>query len=198
MIQHAYLQAGYECLLDFSTPYHTAYAETFKFDYYPYHTKEKYPIRNGGWDRVDLILEAFNCGYQYIVWMDADALIQNDDIDLRKACKDIGACFDLKNPVPHYNVGVLYLENTPEVVEFVKTWMTHYPGRLWHGMFWGEQSDFNLMATENPSLVHTLHNKWNSYAGTPCDAKDIIVKAWHGEQDVFYRLCQMRALKGLV
>jgi hypothetical protein len=196
IIQHVYADSDHARLLEFCEPYHTEYAVAHQMDYRALYGPEHY---NGGgdWLTLRLTLQALEDGYKYVIKLDADALIVRNDVDLREACKGVGACFDRLNVQQHYNTGVMYFENTPEVIDFLKLWLSLAPGTAWNGYQWGEQGELNKLAADHP-VVQTLANKWNCYAGTPCyEENEAVVIAYHGPNTIDYKLADMKRIKGV-
>jgi hypothetical protein len=142
----------------------------------------------GSWAKVDLIKIALDKGYKFIVWLDADALIKDLDTDLRDGCIDgIGACWMRIPQLNHWNVGVLYITNTPQVKEFIDTWLANYPGERQ----WMEQGVFNKLAMQS-KVVQTVSDRWNStlnYSMVP----DAVVLGYHGYGSAQDRLDAMTA-----
>lgn len=192
LLQHAY--GDYIPMLEYCIPFHQDYAEKFSFDYLPKIGGKKFPIELQVWERVELIINALASGYKSIVWVDTDALIVTKSVDMREACKGIGCIWDVTNqPVAHFNTGAIYIENTPEVVEFCNKWIGRCPGKK-HSFY--EQGEYNYLLKFFPGLGRTLSDKWNSYVANPVPMDEMVVRAWHGEQDAKYRLGQMKLLKG--
>ena len=88
----------------------------------------------GHWICAELIREYLKLDYKYIIYLDADTIIADLSVDLRDACvpDKIGAVWhDLHYLTPdlsHFNVGALYISNTPLIREFVDRWLAGYPG----------------------------------------------------------------------
>jgi hypothetical protein len=142
----------------------------------------------GAWSKVELIKFALNKTYQYIIWLDADALIKDMDTDLRDGCIDgIGACWQRIPQLNHWNVGVLYVANTQPVSDFIEDWLAGYPGL---GDGWNEQGVFNKLAM-NSRVVQTISDRWNStlnYSMVP----DAVILGYHGYGDANQRLNAMQ------
>lgn len=133
-------------------------------------------VHEGGWGKIELILRALEQGYRFVVWLDSDALIKDLSADLRDGCiNGIGVCWHRIPQMNHWNTGVMYIRNTPDVVEFCTEWLAAYPG-LKDG--WAEQGVFNRMAVKNP-VVQTISDRWNAtlnYSMVP----DAVVLGFHG------------------
>lgn len=137
-------------------------------------------IMLGGWDRIELIRRAMEKGYDYIVWLDADALIYDVDVDLREACQNnkIGACWHRIPQLNHWNTGVLYIHNTTETYKFICDWLESYPPP---SDGWMEQGVFNRMAMKSRNVV-TISDKWNATIDVSM-VPDAVVLGFHGQGD---------------
>ncbi len=163
-------QMEYQCLESASSP---KYADPF----------------TGSWSKVELIKMALNDGYKYVIWLDADALIKDIDTDLRDGCiNGIGACWQRIPQLNHWNVGVLYCVNTPQVKEFIDAWLEGFPGL---GDGWNEQGVFNKLAMQS-KVVQTISDRWNAtlnYSMVP----DAVVLGYHGYGSAQERFEAMQA-----
>lgn len=132
--------------------------------------------KEGAWAKVELIKMALEKGYKYIIWLDADAMIKDIDTDLRDGCIDgVGACWMRIPQLNHWNVGVLYVTNTPQVKQFIDAWLAEYPG-INDG--WYEQGVFNRLGMKS-KVVQTVSDRWNAtlnYSMVP----DAVVLGFHG------------------
>lgn len=143
-------------------------------------------VYKGCWTKVELIRDALKQGYEYVVWLDPDALIYDLDTNLRDAfINGIGACWMRIPQLDHWNVGVLYVKNTPESVKFVDEWLAEYPG----DKQWLEQGVFNRLAVKSKT-VQTISDRWNAtlnYSLVP----DAVVLGYHGNGNSENRLKMM-------
>lgn len=177
---------------------HAAYARAHHFDYWCIYGDVHGEMWPGAWGKIWMVLDAFERGYEYAVWIDTDAAIMDFETDLRDALpegKDIGAVIHDPNKAPflkannvpkHMNVGVLYVRNTPESVAFFTKWRDSFPG----DPRWMEQGIFNNMAQDNP-IVCAVDDRWNATVGVNMVDKPA-VKGWHGIQPAEARLNLMR------
>lgn len=144
-------------------------------------------VNMGAWVKVEMIDKALKTGYEYVVWLDADALIKDMDTDLRDACPNgIGACWMRIPQLHHWNTGVLYVRNSPEVRAFFSEWLSNFPG----DKQWREQGIFNKLAMQS-KVVQTISDKWNAtinYSMVP----DAVVLGYHGNGDAAYRYRMMK------
>lgn len=130
----------------------------------------------GSWSKVELIKFALEKGYKYVIWLDADTLIKDLETDLRDACiNGIGACWQRIPQLHHWNVGALYLTNTPQVKQLIDAWLAGYPG-LNDG--WNEQGVFNKLAMQSKT-VQTISDRWNATLNHTM-VPDAVVLGYHG------------------
>lgn len=193
LIQQVYPGEGYEPLLDLTYERNKNYCIRHRMDYMAIASASSTQYANavaGSWCKIELIQRALEKGYQYIIWLDADALIKDLDTDLRDACIDgIGACWMRIPQLNHWNVGVLFVKNVPGVAEFVADWLSYYPDGLKDG--WNEQGVFNKLAMQS-TLVQTISDRWNAtlnYSMVP----DAVILGYHGNGSAAQRL---EAMKG--
>ena len=171
---------------------HAAYCTSHGMDYW-HLIGHPCPERDtGAWDKVHLIKQALDDGYEFVAWLDTDAAIVGDTPLTEALPVDayIGGCEHDGNAeadIPrHINVGVLYLRNTEQTRTFVDAWHASYPapGR------WQEQGSFNeLMSAID--CVTVIDDKWNSTVNVN-ESPDPVVMAWHGVWPVAKRLDMMR------
>lgn len=172
---------------------HAAYAISHGYDYW-HHIGNPCPDRDSGaWDKVKLILQAMNEGYEYIVWVDCDAAILGDE-DLREALAgmpgDIGACLHDANGIPaHLNVGVLYIKNTEKAHQFVQDWWDSFPG----SERWMDQGAFNELSNSEKyaGLVVRVNDRFNATVNVNM-VENPVVAGWHGVSPLALRLHMMR------
>jgi hypothetical protein len=189
LIQHATPDMGFDKMIYLTREHNQAYCEKFNFDYRCEISNYERHVETGQWMKIKLIQEALQAGYKYIVWIDADAMIINPSVDLRDATQadKIGACWHRIPQLHHWNVGVLYVGNSDNVVNFVDQWMASYPAP---NDGWFEQGVFNRMGMTD-STVTTISDKWNATIDVSM-CPDAVVLGFHGQGDSEYRYNQMK------
>jgi hypothetical protein len=182
---------SYEPMMELTKERNEAYCRKHNFDYVYKLGVDGLrcnDIDAGCWTKIELIQQTIEQGYEYIVWLDPDALIADMETDLRLGCIDgIGACWHRIPQLNHWNVGVLFIKNTPEVKTFIDEWLSAYPGPR-DG--WNEQGVFNKMAMKS-RVVQTISDRWNAtlnYSFVP----DAVVIGYHGNGDAAKRLAMMK------
>ena len=176
LIQQAHPGLGYEGMIELTRKRNEDYCKRWAFDY-QVHLETVVPEfdpKLGSWEKIELIRRALET-YEFVVWLDADAMIYDVDTDLRKACEGVGACWHRIPQLHHWNVGAMYFKNAPEVKDFINEWLSKYPGAR-DG--WNEQGEFNRLAMKS-KLVKTLSDRWNATLSVNM-VPDAVVLGFHG------------------
>jgi hypothetical protein len=178
LIQQVYPGLGYEPMLELTRGRNEKYCERWKMDYQclidP--VVPEWDAKLGSWAKVELIRRALYKGYNFIVWLDADALIYDLETDLRDGCPNgIGACWHRIPQLNHWNVGVMYMQNTHAVKLFIGEWLSKFPGER-DG--WNEQGEFNRLGVKS-RIVQTLSDRWNATINVNV-VPDAVVLGFHG------------------
>lgn len=172
---------------------HATYARAHNMDYWHILGDIEPDKLRGGWGKVKLIQQALAQGYDYVFWIDADAVIVDMDTDLRTAFTgegSIGCCVHDAHGIPrHLNVGVTFVHNTPLSKEFVDEWLNDYPGDLQ----WMEQGTFNKLykVDKYAGLVFEMDNRFNSTKDVN-EAKAPVIAGFHGMRPLVARLDGIR------
>jgi len=197
LIQQVYPGLGFpgrgEPMIELTRERNENYCKRWKIDYQVHidPVVKEWEPKYGAWAKVELVRRALDTGYKYVIWLDADAMIYDLDTDLREACQGIGACWHRIPQLDHWNVGVMYFKNAPEVKDFINEWLNKYPGAR-DG--WNEQGEFNRLAMKS-KIVHTLSDRWNATLNVSM-VPDAVVLGFHGQGDAEQRLALMeQALK---
>lgn len=191
LIQHIHADTPGVKMLELTRAHHAAYCERWNMDYRPIigNPVPHIPPGAGNWAKIELIRQALDEGYQYVAWLDADALIIDFETDLREAMQPnrIGACWHRIPQLDHWNVGVLYIHNSTGTREFIYQWLTSYPPPP-DG--WMEQGVFNRMARES-NIVTTISDRWNATIDVSM-VPDAVVLGFHGQGNTEYRYKEMQ------
>ena len=135
----------------------------------------------GHWIVAQLLTEFLEMDYKYIIYLDADTIIADMTADLREACMEdkIGVVWHnlsmLTPDISHYNVGALYISNTPKIREFVSQWLAGYPGT--RQFPWLDQGVFGIVG-ERMGIINHLDNRFNAGHVSPSDHP--VVLGLHG------------------
>ena len=201
IIQQAYspiINFKFSDMLRLTMQRHAAYAMSHKMDYLPlFGDYSDRSLFTGGWDKIKLIQEAIERGYEYVFWIDTDAAIVDFSVDLRDAFinqKLIGCCEHKRENLPkeydiptHLNVGVTFVKNGDGVKEFLQEWWDSFPG----DKRWVEQGSFNDMAKKYPEIVFKMDDRFNATVNVNMCDKPVIV-GWHGIQPDSKRFDMMK------
>jgi len=193
LIQQIYPDTPGVKLLELNKERNQKYCQKHGFDYW-YEISNPLPNSDpeaGSWGKIELIRKGLEAGYKHVVWLDADTIIANIHADLREACKEdhIGVCWHRIPQLDHWNVGAMYYGNSPRVLEFVKVWLSGYPG-INDG--WNEQGVFNRLAMQS-NVVETISDKWNSTIGFT-EVPDAVILGYHGAGNTPERYELMKAV----
>ncbi len=188
LLQNTSPVGEYSKMLELTRERNAEYCKLHNFDFACTVSEPAHPVTDGGWEKIAMIQQAMQEGYDFIVWLDSDAMIYDKSVDLRNACNigKIGACWHRIPQLHHWNVGVLYIHNTPETRKFIDEWYASYPAPK-DG--WFEQGVFNRMAM-NCKTVVTLSDKWNATLNVSM-VPDAVVLGFHGHGDDKQRLDAM-------
>ena len=192
LIQQCYPGGGYEEMIELTRERNEKYCERWGFDYQVHIDPivPEWDIKHGGWAKIELIRRALYAGYDYIIWLDADAMIYDLDTDLRDGCPNgIGACYHRIPQLNHWNVGVMLMKNSHEVKLFIGEWLSKFPGA---NDGWYEQGEFNRLGMKS-KVVHTLSDKWNATLNVNM-VPDAVILGFHGYGDAKQRYEAMKRI----
>lgn len=136
------------------------------------------------WSKV-FVIQKWLAQYEYIFYVDADALIVDAAVDLREAFKGSGAgILWCKHPTM-YNTGVLFFHKVPGLNMLMDMWIAENPENVAPGhIMWDEQIILNRLMVDNRflGLVARMDDKWNSSFRTN-ESPHPVISAWHGACD---------------
>ena len=176
LIQHVNGNSDYIHLLTRSFARHARYCRVTRLDYQVSVGVASESEGPGDWGKVDLLRQALQKPYTYVIYLDADCLIWEVRADLRQACIAPVCGVPMDNPVKHINAGAIYCRNGPEAKAFVEAWWQGRPGpAAWH-----EQAVLNQL------VMDPVHGKHFGFLAAACNCVDYVnpspqplVKAWH-------------------
>lgn len=184
------IDKNYARYLNLSLPVHSQYAQECAADYW-FLLGNVDPYVHPAWNRIKMILDAFDAGYKRVVWIDADALVVKfEDNIFAIGGEDEGnypihlmwAGMEWKGE-DSYNDGVIVADNHDESRKmFEWVWdkrreplLPHHVPSLW-------ESNWLLdYALDNRDKIEYLHPKWNwmPFADN-IPREDAAIMAWHG------------------
>jgi hypothetical protein len=156
--------------------------------------------RKRGWIKIEAIRAAFDSNFNFVFWIDIDAIIQRCDVDVLTAAVDDADLYmawhgpdtskiEAKNFVPHFNSGVMLIR--------VTEWSRNFFRRVWEvGQLphhWFDQATIlhllgyddclglgpNRPDEPNRSRLARLDTAWNSAPGL-ATAPDAIIHHYAG------------------
>lgn len=185
-----FANGGASEFLDCAAPLHAHACSRYGYDYVV--EREAKSGRHAYWEKHRMISDYAARGYDFICWLDTDALWLGETplLDVW-ANADPRAVFaatfhgDRPHPGDHYynhvNAGVLFVRNVGGVALS--------PLELWgqtddEGHPWGDQHAFNKLLTAQPSLGHIVGHEWNTVEWAPeYSSSTPHIIAWHGKPD---------------
>ena len=191
-------QESYKPMLDLVKPMHQAYAAKHRFDYMTVvgPVKKEWGPNTGGWAKIELIRQVlWTDKYKYICWIDADAAIINDEVDLRTGCPP-GAIGMVQHngpgtPGPHLNVGVILIGAEAKLKPLFEEWVSRYPGTT--EFPWYEQGEIHKMRKDPKwaEMIKEIEPKWNSCLAGSNHTDEMVIEGWHGMGTGAQRFYQM-------
>jgi galactosyl transferase GMA12/MNN10 family len=109
--------------------------------------------RPRGWIKIEAIHAALDSDFDFLFWIDVDAIILRSDVDVRTAAVDHAdlhmvwhgpdtARIEAENFVPHFNSGVMLIR--------VTDWSRHFFSRVW------EVGQLSHHWFDQPTILHLL------------------------------------------
>lgn len=183
LIQQVYPKSKYMSLIQETFTRNLEYCNKYDMEYV-FFSSDMLNLEAGGWEKV-LCVQRF-LDYDFIVWLDADAILFDVNRDVRTVPlpdDSIGAVRFLM-PVPHLNVGVLYVKPGERVKRFIHDWLDKFPGEG----SWREQAVFNKIRNE---CIVELPKEWNRNLDNSPYANPVVM-GFHGFGTSDDRLMLMR------
>jgi hypothetical protein len=190
--------------MEHTEPLHTQYADRHGADFL-FFAGEKDAALNPTWNRIPMFLDAFDKGYDKVVWLDADTLVIDQERSVFDETSDdapllmtrvLSSHFEFPwaseaadgNVVPAdkwdvYNDGVLIANNSDHAracFEFV--WANrHSEFKPWHVPGIPELDWILDYVYEHPDAVEqlSLAYNWMPYPEAP-PVEEAVILAWHG------------------
>lgn len=194
----------YQAMLDATFKRHCEYAAQHHLTYEWYGTH--YPETLRAWDKFYYLLDLAQRGYEYLFYLDADAVITDEYVDLRTPVRRGGllnCTWHTGNGDPdHFNVGVILACNHPALVRFLQALLAELPTPEqaaetgpWRTHRFNEQVIFNRLVAQPDwrDLIQPLDARFNSTRGYS-EVPRPTITAFHGWQTVEDRLHEIQAL----
>jgi hypothetical protein len=203
--------AAYQAVAEITVPHMRSLADRFGYRFVEIRRDDC--TRRGGWIKIEPICAALREDFDFVLWLDADALIVRTDRDVRTAVTgefdlymtwhDTDASPQARSFIPHYNSGVMLIRASDWARDFfAQVWEV---GQLCH--IWADQAsihhllgydDVLLLGDARPgeprrSRVDKLDLAWNSIPGVMW-ASDPVIHHYAGlHQQARLRLLQADA-----
>lgn len=189
--------------MDITAPLHEQYAKQCEADF-EYFVGDREKDLHPTWNRIPMFLDAFNAGYDKVIWLDADTLVVNQDRSVFDETDDDAPLLMTRVKDSHYefpwasevngqtvladrwdvyNDGVLIANNTDHAREcFEFAWANRRrPFKSWHVPGIPELDWILDYVYEHPEAVRqlSLTYNWMPYPEAP-PYDDAVILAWHG------------------
>jgi hypothetical protein len=151
---------------ELAEPDRIAYCRRHDYDYLPAY-RNLCPTRPAVWSKIPLLLEHLP-RYDWIFWLDADALILNGDVPLERLLED-DADLIIGSDLNGINAGVFFIRNTPASVRLLEAAWDRQ--ELLHHVF-QEQEAIRLTLLEHRSTIRVLHARRRSFNAYPNEYRD--------------------------
>jgi hypothetical protein len=155
---------GYQWLYHKELDSHHQYANKQGYDYQavtrPYFSKLGVECC---WLKLTLMQQAFNAGYEVVVFLDADAFVQASCPPIETVFKPHKYFFMAKGYTERFNSGVLIAKNESKVREWLNLLINHRNHQVTEqsNVGWGENGHI-IEFSQNCSFIQELNNKWNN------------------------------------
>ena len=182
-------QAGdfnYHRFFNITSEHNKAYAKTLDADYYLF-KDNNFSKRHMSWFKVYKLLYLLQKGYKWVLMLDGDAVVTNQEKDIIKYVKlddtifDIFVCSDGVDSMPwNFNCGVMLLRNSNIVKKFITNIINcnnklHYFERNWEQNAAHDEVKFNPGAYKNKIKIYNknLFNHNSEWIFHPCFYQNI-------------------------
>ena len=184
------LGEAYGEMLDISRERHEAYCKRHRFDLWAVR-EDVWPQTPAMWQKYVWMQAAWAVGYEFVVYVDADAMIVDESADLRAALrrKPLGLVYGQTpgGEPAHYNCGVIFARRHPWVDVLWGALLSRTPGREYEpGPKWWEDAGSEQRLLNEllrlPWFAETvvrLDRRWHSLAGLD-DLSRAVIVGWHG------------------
>ena len=172
--------SNYSAFAALSIPHMKEYANRHGYEFRAVQNDDC--VRRDGWRKIEPIRTALAAVFDFVFWVDIDALIVRKEVDIRSAAKpgaDLHMAWHDQGPVrygdpPHFNAGVMLIRSSDWARQFfMRVWDTPMQHK------WGDQASIlHLLGyddilrlgparSDEPARkrVATLDTAWNSIIG---------------------------------
>jgi hypothetical protein len=155
---------GYQWMYKKELSTHKSYANTYGYDYQSI-TRPSFSALGVEccWLKLTLMRSALSAGYDTIMFIDADATVQENCPALESIFIETKHLYMAKGHSQRFNSGVLIAQNTPQIAE----WLTRViesrsqPIEAKNSVGWGENGHI-IELSNNCSFICEIEQKWNN------------------------------------
>ena len=152
-------------LADITTRYLIKYCEFNGYDHFIYTEKDFSHNMKPAWSKLIFINKEFEKGYQYVLWVDADAIITNANYKLESIIENDKDIYISKD-VNGLNTGIVMFKNTDKVKNILNKLLEMHDRFYNHA--WFEQAAFIDLYEMNEYGTRDLckimpQSEWNAY-----------------------------------
>ena len=138
------------------------------------------------WSKLPMI-QMWLAQYDYVFYVDADALIVDTSVDLRKAFRETGAGILVcrHGTTAMYNTGVVFFHKVDGLDTLMDAWLAWNPENIPPGEFEpDEQIILNRLMNDERfiGMIQQMDDRWNSTLRTN-ESPHPVISAWHGACD---------------
>ena len=172
----SYATKNREWLYSITNPVKRAYCKKHGYDF-SFSTENLFPDRHPAWGKLPIIRKAID-NYDWVMWIDDDAMFANHAISLESIIEKYGANgvdIIVAKDMTDLNSGVMLFRNTDFVRCFIDEWTSNDIYEKFKTSSVWEQSAFNYMVKKDSVKSHigvTKMRDFNSFlGGTRSDVK---------------------------
>ena len=139
--------------------------------------------RHPNWDRFPLILNALRLPFDYIIYLDADAIICNPNVDIQESANNVVHLGLVPHGTPwsdwsfHYNLGAIFARNRAIVTELFQQVWDYGPQA--NKPEWPTQEPFHHCINLRRFAPDRLEARWNSTVSEN-PVPNPVIQAFHG------------------
>ncbi len=164
----SYFDENYKSLGEISSKAIEKYAKKFGYDSFIY--KKRIAIdRPSSWHKIKLIEDAFQKGYEYVFWIDADALIVDCSVNIRDEIEKTKYLYLVAHPMDKKlvpNLGIFFIKNCSWSKALLqKMWnkKAYINHKWWENAAFIELLGINSLLSDQPDSINSKylkHIKW--------------------------------------
>lgn len=111
--------------------------------------------RPPSWYKIKLILKQFDLGYEYVMWVDADTLLVNNEFNIKNIIDNVSQIY-LCDDFNGINCGVMIWKKT-DITKNILNKMWELTNFIYHG--WWEQAAFRYLYDNDYNNIKSIVKK---------------------------------------